>query len=55
MKTFTISALLGALVAIPFIVGKRKPQVLPVAVESRNNLREVDSNLRYDIDDFLTD
>jgi hypothetical protein len=53
MRTFTISALLGALVAIPFIVGKRKPEILTVAVESRNTAREYDTNLRYDIDDFL--
>ncbi len=53
MKTFTITAVLGALVAIPFIFGHRKPKVVPIA--ATENPRQLDSNLRYDVDDFVTE
>jgi hypothetical protein len=53
MKIFTITAVVGALVAIPFIFGKRKAQFIPIAVNEKP--RQLDINVRYDVDDFVTE
>lgn len=53
MKTVAITALVGALVALPLIFGRRKPEVLPIRIN--DDRRQTDANLRYDVDDFLTD
>lgn len=55
MRTFTITAILGALVAIPLVFGNRKGTSVPVPVKTKNNGWEVETNLRYDVDDFLTE
>jgi len=55
MKFVTITAVLGALVAIPFIFGRRKPEAIPVTVQRGRIPTERDTNLRYDVDDFLTE
>lgn len=55
MKFVTITAVLGALVALPFIFGRRKPEPIPVAVQRGRMPTESDINLRYDVDDFLTE
>jgi hypothetical protein len=52
MKTFGITALLGVLVALPFILGQRKPQIVPITVKEKPRL---ETDLRYDIEDFLTE
>ncbi|MEK7251050.1 MAG: hypothetical protein AAB209_11590 [Bacteroidota bacterium] len=52
MKALTITAVLGTLVAIPFIFGRRKPEVVPIIASE--NPRQLDTNLRYDVDDFFT-
>jgi hypothetical protein len=51
MKTLTISALLGALVALPLILGRRTPAAVPV--KAVHTPGERDANVRYDVDDFL--
>lgn len=53
MKTVTITAIVGALVALPFIFSRRKPEAIPVTIKSNNNGRDLEANLRYDVDDFL--
>jgi hypothetical protein len=53
MKTFTITAVLGALVAIPFLFGRRKSQVVPISGNEKP--RQLDSDVRYDVDDFLSE
>jgi hypothetical protein len=55
MKFVTLTAMLGALVAIPFILGHRKPNVIPLPVRQGKNNRELETNLRYDVDDFLVE
>ncbi len=55
MKALTISALIGALVAIPFMFRRRIPQVEPVKIKYGTRLRQLDENIRYDVDDFLTE
>ena len=50
MKAFGITALIGALLAIPFILVRCKSEVARV----NGNDRLQDTNLRYDIDDFIT-
>ncbi len=52
MKALTITAVLGALVAIPFIFARRKPEVVPIKTSEKP--QQLDTNLRYDVDDFLT-
>lgn len=52
MKTIAITALIGTLVAIPFLIGKKKP--VPVPVEKSNRWIDSNPNLRYDVDDLLT-
>lgn len=55
MKTVAITAMLGALIAIPFLMRRRNPALLPV-VENGFRLPPVlDSDLRYDVSDFLTE
>lgn len=53
MKAVAITAVLGALVAIPLIFGRRKPEALPI--KANDKPRQLDANLRYDVDDFLTE
>lgn len=53
MKTFTITALLGALVALPFVFSCRKPEIVPVKAD--NSYGDGDTNLRYDVDDFIVE
>lgn len=45
MKTITITALLAALVAIPFLLKYKKSKLLPIYE---------DENKRYDIDDYIS-
>jgi hypothetical protein len=52
MKTLTITALLGVLVAIPLIFARRKATVVPVALRSEGRTANV--NLLYDVDDLIT-
>ncbi len=53
MKAMTLTAVMALLVAIPFIIGKKRLQ--PIQVNGENAGTELtDENLRYDIDDFLT-
>ncbi len=54
MKLFTTTALLGMLAALPLMFGRRKPDLLPVAVKPEQKSNEREQNLRYDVDDFLT-
>jgi hypothetical protein len=53
MKTVAITAVVGALVAIPFLFGRRKPEALPIRIN--DDPRQLNANLRYDVDDFLTE
>lgn len=52
MKTSTITAVLGALAALPFIFSRRTSDLIPVKPDRNSNERE--ANLRYDVDDFVT-
>lgn len=52
MKTFTWTAVLAAIVALPFVIGRRKRVILGVRPVAGGSVPgEV---LRYDIDDLLT-
>ena len=53
MKTVAITAVIGALVAIPLIFGRRKPELIPIRIDDKP--RQLDANLRYDVDDFLSE
>ena len=56
MKIVTITAVLGALVAIPFIFGRKETQVVPATIGAQHSYgSERETNLRYDVDDFLTE
>lgn len=55
MKHVTISAMLGVLIAIPFIFGREKPEIIPLAADAKQNSNDRETNLRYDVDDFLTE
>ena len=44
MKTFTITAILATLIAIPIILKIRKEKLLPIFT---------DENKRYDINDYI--
>ena len=52
MKTATLTALIALIVAIPFVLRKRKWQRIPIAVDKDHLLSDVD--LRYDINDLLS-
>ncbi len=52
MKTAVITAVLGAFAAIPIIFGRKKPELLPI--KSPADPKQIDVNVRYDIDDFMT-
>jgi len=54
MRTFGITALLGLLVTLPLIFGRRNPAVVPIR-QGEKGVRENETNLRYDVDDFLTE
>ena len=57
MKTIimSITAIAGTLVAIPLLLGRRKPQVVTVATKPSYLPNEHEMDLRYDVDDFLTE
>jgi hypothetical protein len=52
MRALAITAVLGVLVALPLLFSRRQPEV--AAIKAGGNPKQVDSNLRYDVDDFLT-
>jgi len=47
MRTFTITALMATLVAIPFIIRRHRAQVLPARAADADDPR------RYDVFDFV--
>jgi hypothetical protein len=54
MKFFTTTALLGAFATLPFLFGRRKPDLAPVSVKPEQKPNDREANLRYDVDDFMT-
>lgn len=55
MKAVAISAFLGVVVAIPLLLSSRKATVLTGSVQPPRNPQQLDSNFRYDVDDFFTE
>lgn len=55
MKAVAISAFLGVLVAIPLLLSSRKGAVLSSTVQPPRNPQQLDTNFRYDVDDFFTE
>ena len=53
MKAVAISAFLGVLVAIPFLLGNRRATAVPQPAVSLKH--RFDTNFRYDVDDFFTE
>ena len=53
MKTITFTAVMAVLVAIPFILRKKRSQLVPFEPENDCSAR-TDEALRYAIDEFLT-
>jgi len=53
MKTITFTAVMAVLVAIPFILRKKRPQLIPFQPETDCGT-STDEVLRYAIDEFLT-
>lgn len=53
MKFFT-TALLGVLATLPLLFGRRKPDLIPVSAKPEQKFNDREENLRYDVDDFLT-
>jgi hypothetical protein len=51
MKTITFTAVVSVLMAIPFMLRKRRPQPIPLKAGSGTI---TDEARRYAIDDFLT-
>ena len=54
MKLSTITTLLAALMAIPVMLGRRKPEVKPIPVEAEPSSNELESNIRYDLYDLFS-
>jgi len=52
MKTVTVTAIMTLLVAIPFLIWRRRPD--PIQVGGRLSEGHREEDLRYDIDDFVT-
>ena len=53
MKTMTFTAVLAVLVAIPLILKKKRPQLVPLESGTDGGTM-TDEARRYAIDDFLT-
>jgi hypothetical protein len=53
MKTMTFTAVMAVLVVIPFVLWKRRPQLVPLKSKTEFDTKK-DEALRYAIDDFLT-
>lgn len=51
MKALTLTAIVGALVAIPFIVARRSHTLVPVRLTT--DKRATNENLLYDVNDFI--
>lgn len=55
MKTVAITALLGAIFALPIILGRRNVVAVRVEGQAARKTGERDTNLLYDVDDFVTE
>jgi len=53
MKTITFTAVMAVLVVVPFILRKKRPQLIPFEPQTEGG-KMTDESLRYAIDDFLT-
>lgn len=51
MKALTLTAIVGVLVAIPFIVARRSHTLVPVRLTT--DKRATNENLLYDVNDFI--
>jgi hypothetical protein len=53
MKTITFTAVMAVLVVVPFILKKKRPQLIPFELQIESD-KMTDESLRYAIDDFIT-